>query len=79
MFIDITKLDRKQVKEIVLAAGWWWDESKSIAAEEDRRDVERLVNEAYVRGFKAGVNSRTKIAEVVGAWEARSGVEEQER
>lgn len=72
MFIDITKLDRARVKEIVLAAGWHWDESKSIAAEEDRRDVERLVNEAYVRGFRAGVNSRTKIAEVVGAWEAQS-------
>lgn len=69
MFIDITKLDRTRVKEIVLAAGWHWDESKSIAAEEDRRDVERLVNEAYVCGFRVGVNSRTRIAEVVGAWE----------
>jgi hypothetical protein len=69
MFIDITKLDRARVKEIVLAAEWHWDESKSISAEEDRRDVERLVNEAYVRGFKVGINSRTKIAEVVGAWE----------
>jgi len=69
MFIDITKLDRTRVKEIVLAAGWHWDESKSISAEEDRRDVERLVNEAYVRGFIIGVNSTTKIAEIVGAWE----------
>jgi DNA-binding Lrp family transcriptional regulator len=72
MFIDITKLDRAKVKEIVLAAGWGWDESRSLSAEEDRRDVERLVNEAYVRGFKVGVNSRTRIAEVVGAWEAQS-------
>jgi hypothetical protein len=72
MFIDITKLDRARVKEIVLAAGWHWDESKNISAEEDRRDVEQLVNEAYVRGFKVGVNSRTRIAEVVGAWEAQS-------
>jgi DNA-binding Lrp family transcriptional regulator len=72
MFIDITKLDRAKVKEIVLAAGWGWDESRSLSAEEDRRDVERLVNEAYVRGFKVGVNSRVKIAEVVGAWEAQS-------
>jgi hypothetical protein len=72
MFIDITKLDRKQVKEIVLAAGWWWDESKSVDAETDRRYFEKLVNEAYVRGFRVGVNSRTKIAEVVGAWEAQS-------
>lgn len=60
MFIDITKLDRARVKEIVLAAGWWWDESKSIDAETDRRDVEQLVNEAYVRGFRVGINSITR-------------------
>jgi hypothetical protein len=69
MFIDTTKLDRKQVKEIVLAAGWWWDESKSIDGETDRRDVENLVNEAYTRGFKTGLNARTTIAEIVNAWE----------
>lgn len=72
MFVDITKLDRKQVKEIVTAAGWHWDESRSLGAEEDRRDVERLVNEAYVRGFRIGISSRTRVAEIVGAWEANS-------
>jgi hypothetical protein len=70
--VDFTRLDRARVKEIVLAAGWHWDESKNISAEEDRRDVEQLVNEAYVRGFKVGVNSRTRIAEVVGELEAQS-------
>jgi|688.fasta_scaffold05719_10 hypothetical protein len=70
--VDITRLDRARVKEVVLAAGWHWDESKNISAEEDRRDVEQLVNEAYVRGFKVGVNSRTRIAEVVGELEAQS-------
>ena len=70
--VDITRPDRARVKEVVLAAGWHWDESKNISAEEDRRDVEQLVNEAYVRGFKVGVNSRTRIAEVVGELEAQS-------
>lgn len=69
MFIDVTKLNRAQVKDVVLAAGWGWDETRSLSAEEDRRDVERLVNEAYLRGFKVGIAARTKIAAVVGAWE----------
>lgn len=70
MFVDITKLTRKQVKDVVEAAGWDWDDAKSIDGEQNRRDCEALVNEAYQRGFKAGLNAKEKLAAVVAAWDA---------
>ena len=69
MFIDIRKLNRQQVKEILEAAGWAWDDAKSIPGEQNRRDCEALVNEAYKRGFKAGLNAKTQIAAIVAAWD----------
>lgn len=70
MFIDIRKLDRQQVKEVLEAAGWAWDNARSIDGEQNRRDCEALVNEAYKRGFKAGINAKTQVAAVVAAWDA---------
>ena len=60
MFVDIRKLTRQQVKEVLEAAGWAWDDAKSIDGERNRRDCEALVNEAYRRGFKAGINAKTQ-------------------
>ena len=53
MFIDITKLDRKQVKEIVLSAGWWWDAVR--AAARAARDAALAAQEKKLREIlKAG-------------------------
>ncbi|HSH42970.1 MAG TPA: hypothetical protein VK973_12670 [Arenicellales bacterium] len=60
MFVDIRKLTRQQVKEVLETAGWAWDDTKSIDGERNRRDCEALVNEAYRRGFKAGINAKTQ-------------------
>lgn len=70
MFVDIRKLTRQQVKEVLEAAGWAWDDAKSIDGEQNRRDCEALVNEAYRRGFKAGISAKTQLAAVVAAWDA---------
>lgn len=70
MFVDIRKLTRPQVKEVLEAAGWAWDYAKSIDGEQNRRDCESLVNEAYMRGFKAGINAKAQVAAVVAAWDA---------
>ena len=70
MFVDIRKLTRQQVKEVLETAGWAWDDAKSIDGERNRRDCEALVNEAYRRGFKAGISAKTQLAAVVAAWDA---------
>lgn len=72
MFVDITKLTRQQVKDVLEAAGWAWDDAKSIDGERNRRDCEELVNEAYRRGLKAGINAKTQVAAVVAAWDAEA-------
>ena len=39
MFVDIRKLTRQQVKEVLEAAGWAWDDAKSIDGEQNRHLV----------------------------------------
>ena len=57
MFVDIRKLTRQQVKEVLEAAGWAWDDAKSIDGEQNRRDCEALVNE------HTGAASRRALAQ----------------